>query len=470
MVLSLPTSSAERLLDVLKHLASLLQLTSPIPYKIVENNNDVEPEIDQKMQSSLTPADREIALQYAAIQNILNGSAKMCRHCGKIITDRCIKSNDDFTKTRFHDSLVYSTKPRYFCNKICFVQFRWSIEKKSSSLSSELKSVLDSKDNKTVIEGLSEAVATGDAGILARDSDKNSLKSLLGTIEQKEKSTTSTLSKSTDEKTICALAEPVAKVRKIPFRHFTPKCFQTSTPVKRMSEKEIRDLLFKMDITMSVTTLHSNMGEPGTHHPIEDRRQCVLCSQLGDGVADGPSRLLNYDVDKWVHLNCALWSTEVYETISGGLVNFQVALQNGLNQSCNTCQQLGATVKCYKTRCGAVFHLPCAIRDQCVFYQNKTIHCHAHASRNDKDKELMTLSAPRRVFVERDENRQVAAIMHHSEMTNLMRVGSLIFLNVGQLLPHQLEAFHTPNYIYPIGYKIVSISVMIIVLIVFFLF
>jgi histone-lysine N-methyltransferase MLL3 len=45
--------------------------------------------------------------------------------------------------------------------------------------------------------------------------------------------------------------------------------------------------------------------------------------------------------------------------------------------------------------------------------------------------------------------------MHHSDTNNLLRVGSLIFLSVGQLLPHQLQNFHTQNYIYPIGYKII---------------
>lgn len=45
--------------------------------------------------------------------------------------------------------------------------------------------------------------------------------------------------------------------------------------------------------------------------------------------------------------------------------------------------------------------------------------------------------------------------MHNSDHNNLLRVGSLIFLSVGQLLPHQLANFHTPNYIYPVGYKIV---------------
>lgn len=453
----MPTSSAERLLDVLKNLANLLQLSSPIPYKVVDNNGDIEAESEQKVDSSLfTPIDREMALKHLSIQNILNGKFKMCRHCGKAIRGRCIKNTEDITKTKFHANLIQPTPPRYFCNKVCYVQFRWCVEKKSSSL--DLKSVLDSKNVETAVKE-----AARESSLDKLIDDKESLKALLGTVQETDKllsSSTSTTKNATFTSTALikedTSVEPIAKTKKIPFRYFSSKCFQTTTPVKRMSEKEIRDLLFKMDITMSVTMTQSNIGEPGTHHPIEDRRQCVLCSQMGDGVADGPSRLLNFDVDKWVHLNCALWSSEVYETISGGLVNFHLALQNGLNQSCNTCQQLGATVKCYKTRCGAVFHLPCAIRDQCAFYQNKTIHCQSHVSRNDKDKELLTLSVPRRVFVERDENRQVAAIMHHSEMMNLMRVGSLIFLNVGQLLPHQLEAFHTPNYIYPIGFKIVS--------------
>lgn len=433
----------------------------------MDNNGDMDTESEQKLEStsSQVTVDKEMIMKQLSLQNILNGKYKMCRHCGKAITGRCIKNTEEFTKTKFHSKLVQPTKPRYFCNKVCYIQFRWSIEKKPSL--SELKSVLESKSADTSFEAAVEAAAKdGDLDLLT--DEKDSLKALLGTIQSTDTTTPTTVTAtSTAANTATAATvvpkeetpvEAVVKTKKIPFRYFSAKCFQNTTPVKRMSEKEIRDLLFKMDITMSVTMPQSNVGEPGTHQPpIEDRRQCVLCSQVGDGVPDGPSRLLNFDVDKWVHLNCALWSSEVYETISGGLVNFHLALQNGLNQSCNSCQQLGATVKCYKTRCGAVFHLPCAIRDDCVFYQNKTIHCQAHAQRSDKDNQLMSLSVPRRVFVERDENRQVAAIMHHSEMKNLMRVGSLIFLNVGQLLPHQLEAFHTPNYIYPIGYKIVSV-------------
>lgn len=139
-------------------------------------------------------------------------------------------------------------------------------------------------------------------------------------------------------------------------------------------------------------------------------------------------------------------------------MNVEIALQNGINQVCSSCQHLGATIKCFKTRCNNTFHLLCAKKEQCVFYKNKTVHCQGHASKSAKDNELTSISALRRIFVERDENRQVAAIMHHSDLNNLLRVGSLIFLNVGQLLPHQLEAFHTTNYIYPVGYKAVSIN------------
>lgn len=156
-----------------------------------------------------------------------------------------------------------------------------------------------------------------------------------------------------------------------------------------------------------------------------------------------------------MHLNCALWSEGVYETVNGALMNLEGALQSSLTQTCIICSQMGATIKCFKPRCTNLYHLSCAMKDQCVFYKNKTTMCCSHAPKTEKDNELTTLSVQRRVYVDRDESRQVASVMHHSELSNLLRVGSLIFLNVGQLLPHQLQAFHTPNHIYPIGYKII---------------
>ena len=40
-------------------------------------------------------------------------------------------------------------------------------------------------------------------------------------------------------------------------------------------------------------------------------------------------RLLNLDVDVWIHLNCALWSLEVYETLNGALMNVEAAVKRG---------------------------------------------------------------------------------------------------------------------------------------------
>lgn len=136
-------------------------------------------------------------------------------------------------------------------------------------------------------------------------------------------------------------------------------------------------------------------------------------------------------------------------------MNVENALQSGSGAYCIHCNNSGATIRCFKNRCSSVYHLNCAVKDNCVFYKNKTVYCKTHAPKNEKDNELTTLSVSRRVYIDRDENKQVAAVMHHSDSTDLLRVGSLIFLNVGQLLPHQLQNFHTPNYIYPIGYKII---------------
>ena len=73
----------------------------------------------------------------------------------------------------------------------------------------------------------------------------------------------------------------------------------------------------------------------------EDKRICVFCQGIGDGVTDGPGRLLNMDVDKWVHLNCALWSSEVYETLNGDLMNVDVAHGRCKTLECQACKKIG---------------------------------------------------------------------------------------------------------------------------------
>ncbi|KAM9332683.1 histone-lysine N-methyltransferase 2C-like [Pholidichthys leucotaenia] len=216
----------------------------------------------------------------------------------------------------------------------------------------------------------------------------------------------------------------------------------------------------------------------------KDQRRCCFCHQQGDGQTDGPARLLNLDLDLWVHLNCALWSSEVYETQAGALINVELALRRGLTLRCAHCHQTGATSGCNRLRCTNTYHFSCAIQAQCIFFKDKTMLCHLHkprpaplvgdrfcstspssscsstpgptpvvmASCDPYDSELHCFSVFRRVFVQRDEARQIAAVVQRGERQHTFRVGSLLFRAVGRLLPQQMNAFHNHTAIFPVGY------------------
>lgn len=109
--------------------------------------------------------------------------------------------------------------------------------------------------------------------------------------------------------------------------------------------------------------------QPGS--TLEDKRACILCSGVGDGDTDGTARLLNVDVGVWIHLNCALWSDNVYETLNGALMNVMNCIKQGKSCKCCYCCKAGATVSCHKQRCYNVYHFGCAIQDHCMFFKDK---------------------------------------------------------------------------------------------------
>ncbi|XP_060900714.1 histone-lysine N-methyltransferase 2C isoform X1 [Labrus mixtus] len=190
---------------------------------------------------------------------------------------------------------------------------------------------------------------------------------------------------------------------------------------------------------------------------LRDYRRCCFCHQFGDGITDGPARLLNLDLDVWVHLNCALWSTEVYETQAGALINVELALRRGQTVRCAFCQQTGATSGCHRLRCTNVYHFTCALQAHCTFFKDKTMLCHAHRPRGTAghalDHELRCFAVFRRVYVQRDEVRQIATAVRQPELGYTFRVGSLVSHVMGQLTPQQMAAFHSPTCIFPVGYE-----------------
>lgn len=210
---------------------------------------------------------------------------------------------------------------------------------------------------------------------------------------------------------------------------------------KRENSREVSELMERLRITLRPERLP------------RDKRKCCFCHEEGDGATDGPARLLNIDVDLWVHLNCALWSTEVYETQGGALMNVEVALRRGLRTLCAYCQRTGATGGCTRLRCPNVYHFACAIRARCMFFKDKTMLCTQHKLKGPSEDELSAFAVLRRVYIERDEVKQIASILQRGDRVHLFRVGGLIFHAVGQLLPSQMANFHSPTAIFPVGYE-----------------
>ena len=56
-----------------------------------------------------------------------------------------------------------------------------------------------------------------------------------------------------------------------------------------------------------------------------DPRTCKMCGNVGD-AGDAERLLYGRDQDAWIHLNCMLWSAEVYESEDGDLMAVDTAL------------------------------------------------------------------------------------------------------------------------------------------------
>ncbi|XP_049323140.1 histone-lysine N-methyltransferase 2A [Astyanax mexicanus] len=109
-----------------------------------------------------------------------------------------------------------------------------------------------------------------------------------------------------------------------------------------------------------------------------DNRQCVLCLNYGDEKTNECGRLLYIGQNEWVHVNCALWSAEVFEDDDGSLKNVHMAVSKGRQLRCENCQKPGATVCCCLTSCSSNYHFMCARQRNCVFLEDKKVYCQHH--------------------------------------------------------------------------------------------
>lgn len=166
-----------------------------------------------------------------------------------------------------------------------------------------------------------------------------------------------------------------------------------------------------------------------------DSRYCCFCKSIGDGLSHLESRLLYCGQNEWVHINCALWSSEVYEEIDGSLQNVHGALSRGRMMRCSYCKQKGATVSCCFENCTQTYHFICARTSKCHFMLDKTIYCSNHDLPKNTNNVIITpteFNIRRRVFVDMSGNKK--GNYAQIEKVNVM-VGSLCVTNLGKIHP-----------------------------------
>lgn len=385
VTLTLTSGAAEDILGVLKELAGILHIPPPTSYQIIER--------------TATPPSHKLGLYRSKgkdgkegtpidIQSILNGAAKFCRHCDVVILDSVVRAKaSEFpllsaNKGNAEEILCDSDSELYFCSTQCYESFAWRptniiLDGKSKTTVKEDKAEVEtnlSKDRDDFDTASTESMETDDLDIKPDIKDEKMDLSFMDSLDNDElmkevgddvSALDEDLKSEQDEKSNQSTVER-EKYRGIRYKAWSPGCIGPPVKYKRPTDRELTELVFRTGVAIMPVTN-------------EDSRKCELCGIQGDGVADGVSRLLNCDVNRWVHLNCALWSEGVYETVSGALMNVETALAAGSNATCAVCRRLGATVRCFKVRCGSVYHLGCAVKDNCVFYKNKTAFCASHA-------------------------------------------------------------------------------------------
>ncbi|XP_053502373.1 histone-lysine N-methyltransferase 2A isoform X2 [Ictalurus furcatus] len=184
---------------------------------------------------------------------------------------------------------------------------------------------------------------------------------------------------------------------------------------------------------------------------IGDNRQCVLCLNYGDEKTNECGRLLYIGQNEWAHVNCALWSAEVFEDDDGSLKNVHMAVSRGRQLRCENCKKLGATVGCCLTSCSSNYHFMCARQCHCIFLEDKKVYCQRH--RDLIKGEVLPdtgFEVTRRILVDFEGISLRRKFLHGLEPDNVhMMIGSMTIDCLGMLT----ELSDCERKLFPIGYQ-----------------
>ncbi|XP_065814406.1 histone-lysine N-methyltransferase 2B [Labrus bergylta] len=183
----------------------------------------------------------------------------------------------------------------------------------------------------------------------------------------------------------------------------------------------------------------------------DDERQCSLCQKYGDLKPNEAGRLLFLGQNEWAHVNCCLWSAEVFEEDNGSLLHVHSAVTRGRLMRCERCNHTGATVGCCLTSCQSNYHFMCARSRHCVFQDDKKVYCYKH--RHLISGRMITgqeFEVNRRVYVDFEgiSLRRKFLTGLEPELINVM-IGSLQIDKLGMLT--ELSAFK--GRLCPVGFQ-----------------
>ncbi|XP_060916184.1 histone-lysine N-methyltransferase 2B isoform X1 [Labrus mixtus] len=182
----------------------------------------------------------------------------------------------------------------------------------------------------------------------------------------------------------------------------------------------------------------------------EDMRQCSLCQQYGDAAPCDAGRLLYLGQNEWAHVNCCIWSAEVYEDNSA-LLQVHSAVSRGRHLRCDRCGQSGATVGCCLATCQSNFHFMCARAQNCAFQQDRKIYCFKHRDLlSSKRVSGKGFEVTRRVYVDFDGINLKRKFLTGLQPESInMTIGSLQIQKLGVLT----ELSSNGRMLYPVGYQ-----------------
>ncbi|KAJ6663542.1 hypothetical protein lerEdw1_009621 [Lerista edwardsae] len=195
----------------------------------------------------------------------------------------------------------------------------------------------------------------------------------------------------------------------------------------------------------------------------EDKRQCALCLQYGDAPSkarlllpspcDGDAgRLLYIGQNEWTHVNCAIWSAEVFEENDGSLKNVHAAVARGRQMRCEHCQRTGATVGCCLSACLSNYHFMCARLRHCTFQDDKKVFCQKHVDLLDGTEIVAEdgFDVLRRVYVDFEGISFKRKFMVGLEPDTInMMIGSMKIDSLGMLT----DLSECEGRLFPVGYQ-----------------